>query len=650
MIINIFFVISSLGIIALYFILIKILNSKSKLELKYPDEPWRWRKDWNEGVIYTYTKAKMIFFFAFAALINIPAFLVIAQQLPGELREGKVESLLIFLYPLAGFVVLGYALYYYRKWQRFGSVRFQMKSVPGVLGGKLEGAIRVPSTVLRGSNVYVRLECVKKYNAGSGDHFMFTEYVLWQAAYTISGEDMDHAGQDIIIPVNFDIPYDQPQPKKGTRNVRFFWRLRILASLSGVDFSEEFEVPVFRTRQSNPARTTDALGGVVSVSVVDEGGNTSKCYQPPNKSDRGLRLRQAGLRLEPSERGGIRIVSPILRQPFFAAANLMLFIGSVYLSIVLWLAEAPIYFPIVLTLFSIIIPALSLDIWIGKWCAEVSRDGIRLWHGPFGRGTVHHIHFSNIKAIDMQKSIQSNQTQYYSVIIFKHSGGKIRVINRLLHKDASILVEALHAVIDDYSSENTGQITIGRTQNVANKESEDRFENTGSLGERLEELGLHLTSGGDGVMVIEFPRLHYPKEAKISLLFLAVMFAAYIQIYIMEIPAFMLVLHTLWVMVVITITLYLNLWELRIEVGKKEVVIRRGLWGRGLVSRVNLGDIERVEKKMIAEGVDNKDKSFYTVFFKKNNGRKVRVVNFAKTKEAQLVAFALQTAINNYRR
>lgn len=151
-------------------------------------------------------------------------------------------------------------------------------------------------------------------------------------------------------------------------------------------------------------------------------------------------------------------------------------------------------------------------------------------------------------------------------------------------------------------------------------------------------------------MVIEFPRLHYPKEAKISLLFLAVMFAAYIQIYIMEIPAFMLVLHTLWVMVVITITLYLNLWELRIEVGKKEVVIRRGLWGRGLVSRVNLGDIERVEKKMIAEGVDNKDKSFYTVFFKKNNGRKVRVVNFAKTKEAQLVAFALQTAINNYRR
>ena len=53
---------------------------------------------------------------------------------------------------------------------------------------------------------------------------------------------------------------------------------------------------------------------------------------------------------------------------------------------------------------------------------------------------------------------------------------------------------------------------------------------------------------------------------------------------------------------------------------------------------------------MTAEAAENKNNSFYTVFFNKRNGRKVRVVRFVKTKEAQLVVFALQTAISNFRR
>ena len=585
MIINIFFVVSSLGIVALYFILAKVLNSTGKLELKYPEEPWRWRKDWNAGVIYTYTKAKMIFFFVFAALINIPAFLVIAQQLPGELQEGKVESLLIFLYPMVGFVVLAYALYYYRKWQRFGAVRFQMESVPGVLGGKLEGAIRVPSMVLQESSVYVSLECVKKYNAGSHDHIVFTEYVLWQTAHIISGDDMDHAGQDLVIPVNFNIPYDQPQPEKGSRNVHVLWRLRAQASLSGVDFSAEFEVPVFRTRESNPAQTTAALGGVVPFNIVDIGGNTITCYQPENKVDLGVRLRQAGLQLEPSERGGITIVSPVLRQPLFAAANLLLLIGAIFLFIVLSHTDAPVYFPVMLSLVSIFIAVMSLDIWIGKWSVEIAHDGVRLWHGPLGKGTVHHVSFNDIKAVDMQDSIQSQHTQYYSVILVKHSGEKIRVINRLLHKDAGMLVEALSTAIIDYGPKTVKDIRVGERsiesrRSISGKRKDgNKPEKTATLGERLEELGLYLTTSAEGNMILEFPRMRYPKEAKISLLFLAVMFAAYVQMYIMEIPAFMFVLHTLWIMVVMTITLYLNLWEVRIEVGKRRRLLYEGGFG-----------------------------------------------------------------------
>ncbi|MCK5862584.1 MAG: DUF3592 domain-containing protein [Candidatus Hydrogenedentes bacterium] len=429
----------------------RITRENKVLAEQYPNEPWLWQKEWHAGIIHSQGKVKMAFTLAFALFWNIVSLPVVLALLPGELQKENYLALFTLLFPLIGAVAAGFAIYYTLQWRRFGGTAFHMASLPGILGGRLHGLIRIPTIIMPEEDVPVVLECIRKHTSGSGKNRRTTESILWQTEKEIPKNALFQESRTTAIPVDIQVPCDQPASDDSDSDNEIFWRLRAHAAIPGVDYAANFRVPVFQTAESDLAMTTAALHLGPSVSVVDEDGHTITYYEPADAAQTGAALRKAGLRMEPCPRGGIAIVSPMLRQPVLAVGMLIFLAiwgGAIAMMIHF---GAPILFPIVFGLFFLLTLIFVVDLWVGKSRIEITKDGIHVQGGPFGSGTAHHLPFDAIEDFDLKNTMQAGNKMYYTVIVKKQGGGKLNLINRLQQKTAHAVIQALRTAINDYS-------------------------------------------------------------------------------------------------------------------------------------------------------------------------------------------------------
>lgn len=427
----------------------KINRENEALRLQYPEEPWRWKKEWNSGVIHSHGKAKMIGVLIFAFFWNIISLPVVALGLPGEIMKENYIALLMLIFPAAGAAMIAVAVYFVLQWQRYGDTVFRMASVPGVLGGRLHGTVWIPTVILPEEDVLVALDCIRKITTGSGKNRNTREHILWQSEKGLPRNSLAQENRGTVIPVDFAIPFDQPASDGSDTNNELIWRLRVKAKVPGVDYSASFDVPVFQTGEGDPNMTTAAVNAGVVTTVVDEDGQTITYYETEDAATTGEKIRRAGLRMEPCP-GGIAIESPMLRQPGLAIGALLFLViwgGSI---VIMAYLDAPIIFPIVFGLFFILILFFVIDLWVGKNRAEITRSGVRVQNGPFGIGPVRWVSFDAIEGIEMKNTMQSGSQMYYTVFLKKRHGGKQNIVGRLKQQQAQAVIEALQTAIQDY--------------------------------------------------------------------------------------------------------------------------------------------------------------------------------------------------------
>ena len=249
-------------------------QQREQLKSQWPDEPWNWRPDWAQGVIRAGAKGMMIGLWAFAAFWNAVS-APIPFALMEELGKGNKLILLFLLFPLVGLGLLIAALRATLVWLKYGRTQLVMQSVPGVIGGELIGAIRIPQPVDFQKPVKLTLSCVKKVTTGSGDDRRTEEIVLWQSDHEVDPSDVQVSQQTLILAA-FTIPYTC-QPTDEDKNVQ--WRLEASAPTPGVDFQARFEVPVFKTadsREDVTARST--IDPVVQAQRMEEAARASRIY------------------------------------------------------------------------------------------------------------------------------------------------------------------------------------------------------------------------------------------------------------------------------------------------------------------------------------------------------------------------------------
>lgn len=156
----------------------------------------------------------------------------------------------------AAFVVSAVRLVLRRR--KFSESRFALVQTPLAIGGKLAGEVRtgVPKNVRLPDGFTLTLRCVHRWEecTGSGNdrRTPVRRETLWEEQWTRQGR-ITFESPTLVVPVNFDLPADQPAASVGGGSDGILWELSVTSAFPGIAYLATFELPVF------DAKTTATL-------------------------------------------------------------------------------------------------------------------------------------------------------------------------------------------------------------------------------------------------------------------------------------------------------------------------------------------------------------------------------------------------------
>ena len=214
----------------------RAIDPSEQLRASNPDKPWMWREDWAAGEVRTSVRrdANRLTIIAIAwCVVTFPILFIAPHRV---LRNSDYFALPSLIFPLAGVVMLMWAMRMRRRVREYGESRFTMASVPGQIGGALTGSIHIDQPLPPGQQVALELECVNRTTRGFWHSLTVWDRILWRSEQTSIS---DSTGS---IPVAFMIAPDCRATDDSNPKSRIVWRLSARAG----EYRAEFEVPVFR--------------------------------------------------------------------------------------------------------------------------------------------------------------------------------------------------------------------------------------------------------------------------------------------------------------------------------------------------------------------------------------------------------------------
>lgn len=367
----------------------------------HPDAPWLWRADWAAGRIADSTRSTMIAAWLFAGLwnlISLPAAFFGVRQ---AFREGSYAGLFVLIFPLVGLALLVWAIRAAIRFRRFGVSRLDLDTVPAPIGRALRGTVVATGVTGPLEPLRVILTCVRRVTSGSGKNRSTSESILWQEEQRLPGQQTRSAeGMTTAIPISFALPRDvEPSDATNPRN-QVVWRLSVSADVPGVDYAATFEVPVFRTADSEPAPSAEPAADRLAPFV-----------QPPTSRVRVTRNRR-----------GTEIVFPAARTPG-PSASLTIFSA-------LWLAAvwatvhfgAPVVLQVIFAAFGLFLIWATVASWLGVSRVTVGDGTVTVASGIVTPLRERRLAAGEIAGVTTKIGMQAGNTPYYDLILVRKNG------------------------------------------------------------------------------------------------------------------------------------------------------------------------------------------------------------------------------------
>ncbi len=361
----------------------------------------------------TQSNLKVAWFFAVLwNLVSAPMFVVIPREI-----ERNPMVVIGGLFPLIGVGLLVWAVMTTLRWQRFGPSRFEMS--PATLGGRLSGTIHTRLAVgeFRSIRMHLTLTCLERITRGAGKNRRTTETILWREEYTVPDGQVGFGAFGATIPVRFALPADARETTVVGRSNGILWVLSAEANIPGVDFKEDFDVPVGR------GESTGAPGSA--------GFNA---FAPAREAISTVDLAQSGIHVNTTAHGTEYYFEAARNRSFAAGTSVFLLLWTGFL----WLQyslEAPWIFIAVTGFFELLILLIVGELWFGSTTVSISSEAVRRRVGMFGTGATRVIPAQSVKKLDLHISMQSAGragTPYYEIRAtldtgkHKHLGSGIR--------------------------------------------------------------------------------------------------------------------------------------------------------------------------------------------------------------------------------
>jgi hypothetical protein len=408
------------------------LKRQKALEDANPQTPWMWKPDWAAGRADGSNSRSNVLAWVFAALWNLISVPIAVSFLPKALAQNDLRGLLVAFFPLVGFGIAVYAVHATLRTMRYGRTSFCFEGATFSPGSKLKGSIhlRLPADTPHGFDL--TLSCTRRIETGSGKNRHVEEFALWQEQKRVAPESVLRGPNDAQVPVEFAVPGDAFETNDDNANDRVFWRLHAQADVPGVDFSDNYEVPVFRTQASEAQR----VSGPDAAAAVEEGPIAA-----PDSTHIVYR----------ADWDGPGFYFPPLRN--HAQALGVVFFAAIWSAVVYFLwkdARAPWVFRIVFSLAELLVGYMLLTVVFGSAMLRVRGGVLEVRKSVLGIGSVRTVAFDDVSSIAPVSQGQASPSGQvlFGIRIARNAGGDINIAaNSLTDAEARWVVATIEAAM-----------------------------------------------------------------------------------------------------------------------------------------------------------------------------------------------------------
>jgi hypothetical protein len=391
--------------------------------------PWLARTDWANGMMVYSGSTKAMIGIVISLAWNVaaaPVWMAGGGLLPwpGGLLDWAVGAIAI-----VGMLLLFWAASATRTWLRYGKTVFQMAAVPGVIGGRLAGAIQIGIPARPRDTFRLSLRCVRRITTRRGEDSSTIEDIQWRGEQTIASQVADDASDSAVVPVSFSIPYDCRPTQTTSSNDTTFWRLEIVGQGDHSRYRAHFNVPVFETPDSDPNFKADDFR-------QDSGAEQSDLQQD---------LATAGVILSAATDGdGLRFFFPSGRNRGMAIGFTVF--SAVWTGVIwaMWTFGAPLFVTGIFSLFGAIILPIMFDLWLYQSTVDVSPEKVVVQAGWLGLGGRREVAAGDVTKIDAVQGMTSNSRVFYSLVLVLGNCKRVAVAKRIPgHRTAQGVIRAI---------------------------------------------------------------------------------------------------------------------------------------------------------------------------------------------------------------
>lgn len=414
------------------------LREEAAAEQSHPESPWLWRNDWASRRAESKNRNRAVGLWMIAIFANAIVFTIAGSIVPTLWRNSDPKAFFPLLFCVAGVILAGAAIRTSIRRKRFGQTYFDFASLPFSPGGSLKGAIHLRFDTDAKHGIDLSLSCIRQTVSGSGKDRTIRESVLWQADKNVPQAMLTPGPMgDATIPVDFSIPSDAYETFHGQPDDKVLWVLHAQADVPGVNFSDDFEVPVFRLTPS-PASASDpapfglneAPSSIAPPAFQSDGSDVPAPLNPKVVVSTGMN-------------GGTEFYFPAFRNP--GRVLLLIFFTAVWTAIVyfLWHSHAPWFFAAAFGFFDLFLIYAVIQATMGSFRIEAGNGKMIIRRALLGLGAAREVPFSDIAQIlTLTTAQQQGARASYSLCLFARNGTKLTLADAIDNRQEARWVAA----------------------------------------------------------------------------------------------------------------------------------------------------------------------------------------------------------------
>lgn len=406
-----------------------ILKKLEKLQEANPLSPWLWRADWASRRSESANKKSYILAWIAAAFCNLITLPILVGTVPKLLRASDPRVIILLGFSSFGAILLVYAIRTTIRHERFGNSYFEFDSLPFSPGAQVTGRIQLRFETQAAHGIDLRLSCIRRIVTGSGKSTTTSKIALWQAEKNVPAGTVAPGPLGRAIPVDFELPAGALITDHSNPRDQILWLLHAQADVPGVDYSDDFELPVFRTAASlqsagDSFAQASSVGSAFGFATAQSVDADSEAVGQPARMKAVVSMHD----------GGTEFYFPVLRTPGRALMMLLVclvFSGAVYALIH---SHVPLIFTALFALVDLFVIAGFFHVALGSMRIFVGNGEIQSRGGVLGFGGLRRTPFSEVASIVAVGNLQQgggSATSVYAIRMLTKSGRKFTLANEI---------------------------------------------------------------------------------------------------------------------------------------------------------------------------------------------------------------------------